>query len=109
MQSSRRIRSLTDIARAHGIGVAIGSVTPVCDTPETAQTTHRDLDQIKALNVWLRAFAKRSGFVYLDYHAALIGPDGALHPALTEDGLHPNREGYARMEKVLKTSGVLEN
>jgi len=104
---TRNIASMTDIARAHGTSVAIGSVTPVCDLPEASQTAHRDPGCIRDLNVQLVAFARRSGFRFLDYHAALVGEDGLMDRSFTDDGLHPNREGYARMAAVLADSGVL--
>lgn len=104
---SRNIRSLTDIARAHGLGVAIGSVTPVRDMPGAPQTPHRDPGRILELNAWLRSFTVRSGFHYLDYHTAMVGADGAMRQLFTDDGLHPNSEGYRRMEEVLEASGIL--
>lgn len=103
----RNIASMTDIARAHGMAVAIGSVTPVCDKPEAPQTLHRDPGRILELNDGLKAFAERSGFGFLDYHAALVGEDGLMRPEFTEDGLHPNAVGYAAMAEVLARSGVL--
>lgn len=103
----RTIASMTDIARAHGVEIAIGSVTPVCDTPDFAQTKVRDPDQIRLLNTELAAFATERGYRFLDYHAALAGPDGWMRAAFTDDGLHPNAEGYVRMTEVLKNAGLL--
>lgn len=103
----RNVASLTDIARANGLTVALGSVTPVCDKPGAPQTKHRDPAAIVALNARLRALAENRGFLFLDYHAALVGSDGLMEQAFTEDGLHPNLAGYERMAEVLHASGAL--
>ena len=103
---SRNIASMTDIARAHGIAATIGSMTPVCDKPDAPQTLHRDPGRIREFNVWLEAFAGRSGFGFLDYHSALVGADGLMEQAFTDDGLHPNGAGYERMAAVVETSGL---
>lgn len=104
----RNIRSLTDIARANGIAVMIGSMTPVCDTPDAPQTLHRDPARIRELSDWLKAFAGRSGFGFLDYHSALVGEDGRMRQAFTDDGLHPNAEGYAAMAEVVRASKLFD-
>lgn len=103
----RNIASMTDIARAHGLAVVIGAVTPVRDLPGSSQTSVRDPACIRDLNVRLAEFAERSGFHLLDYHAVLVGEDGLMRSSFTDDGLHPNAEGYARMEAVLSASGLL--
>lgn len=103
----RNIASMTDIARAHGIAVTIGSLTPVCDKPDAPQTLHRDPGSIREMNLWLEAFARKRRFGYLDYCSALAGEDGLMRQAFTDDGLHPNAEGYRQMADVLERSGVL--
>lgn len=103
----RNVASLTDIARANGLKVALGAVTPVCDKPEAPQTKHRDPKAVVALNARLRELAEARGFRFLDYHSALVGTDGLMGQALTEDGLHPNLAGYERMAEVLHASGAL--
>lgn len=105
---TRNIRSLTDIARANGIAVAIGAMTPVCDKPDAPQTLHRDPARIREMNIWLKAFAERSGFGFVDYHAALVGEDGRMRQAFTDDGLHPNAEGYAAMAEVVRASKLFD-
>jgi len=47
--------------------------------------------KIIALNTLLRAYAEKTGLVYLDYHAAMADADGGLKASLGEDGVHPNR------------------
>jgi lysophospholipase L1-like esterase len=87
--------SMTDLAKAHAIRVVLASVTPVCDC-FTRMTARRPPGKIISLNTWLKDFAARSGFVYLDYYTALA--DGRfMNRELTVDGLIPNDAGYAKM------------
>lgn len=55
------------------------------------------------MNTWMRDYAARENLVYLDYHALLATSDGALRADLGNDGVHPNRAGYAVMRRVLRT------
>ncbi|MHC9043228.1 GDSL-type esterase/lipase family protein [Microbacterium saperdae] len=49
---------------------------------------------VTALNVRLRDEAAQAGAQYLDLWPLLSGPDGAIDPAYSFDGLHLNGEGY---------------
>src|SRR5437867_13011188 len=84
--------SMTELAKANGIRVVLGSVTPVCDC-STNQTRLRPQGKIIGLNGWIRDYAARSGAVYLNYYAALVEGRNFRMP-LTRDGLLPNDAGY---------------
>jgi len=89
------IRSMTEIAKVHGIRVVLASATPVCDCT-VEQTATRPQGKLIGLNGALRDYAVESGSVFLDYYAALVtGRD--FKPELTVDGLLPNDAGYAVM------------
>ena len=92
------IESMAEIALANGIRVVIGSIPPAAAF--SWQPAMRPAPRIAALNAWLRDYATRKGLVYVDYHAALRGPDGELRTALGNDGVHPNRDGYAVMRRL---------
>ncbi|TVV76778.1 hypothetical protein FOY91_03405 [Sphingomonas solaris] len=87
------IRAMIDIAKANGIKVVLAGITPV-------DTKDRPAKRIAALNVRLRALAAQAGAIYLDYHPALAIAGGAIAPSLANDGLHPNRSGYALMRPL---------
>ena len=88
--------SMAELARANGIRVVLSSVMPVCDYIRP-QTEKRPPASILALNLWMKDYASKNGFVYLDYYAALIDDAGLFKKELTYDGLHPNDAGYAVM------------
>ena len=99
------IMSMTDLAKANGIRVVLGSITPVCDCtkidqpagpPVRPQTELRPQRRIADWNGWLREHAAQSGSVYVDYYSALASGRN-LKPELTVDGLLPNDAGYKVM------------
>lgn len=96
------ITAMTDIARANGIAVVIGSVLPTSGAPWKPE--YRPVAQIEALNRWLREFAKARGFGFADYYAAMVGEGGAMKPGLASDGVHPTPAGYAVMEPIAKAA-----
>ena len=86
------LTSMTELAKANGIGVVLASVLPVCDCVKD-QTSVRPQGKIVGLNGWIREYAAKSAAVYLNYNAALA--DGRnFRAALTRDGLVPNDAGY---------------
>lgn len=89
------IRAMLDLARATGIKVVLASITPT-----SAANRERPGARIAALNVRLRALAAERGAVFVDYYAKLTKESGILDPALANDGLHPNRAGYAVMRPL---------
>lgn len=102
-------RSMAELATANGIRVVFASVLPVSDyeirdgKPLT-QTVRRPPAQILALNRWLQEFAKAHGHVYLDYFSAMVDDNGFLKNELSDDGLHPNAQGYAVMAPLAEAA-----
>ena len=102
------IMSMAELARAHGIRVILGSIPPAASFNWRPQL--RPVGQIQELNRWLREYASRNGFGYIDYYSVLVGPNGAFKPELSNDGVHPNRDGYRLMRRlVARKIGVGES
>jgi lysophospholipase L1-like esterase len=59
-------------------------------------------DRIIELNGHYRKIAEANGATYVDVWPALAGPDGAILPALTVDGLHLSIAGYKAWTDVLR-------
>src|ERR1043165_5622630 len=102
-------RSMSELATANGIHVVFASVLPVSDyelrdgKPIT-QTVRRPPEKILALNKWLQEFAKTHHHVYLDYFSAMVDEKGFLKNELSDDGLHPNAQGYAVMAPLAEAA-----
>ncbi|MGF7153631.1 lysophospholipase L1-like esterase [Novosphingobium gossypii] len=92
------IQSMAELARAHGIRVIIGSVPPAGAFPWSPGK--QPAPQIAAMNRWLADYARRNGFIFVDYHSAMAQADGAMKPGLSTDGVHPTAEGYAIMRPL---------
>jgi lysophospholipase L1-like esterase len=52
------------------------------------------------LNTWIRGYAARENLALLDYYPVMVDAAGALKQGLSDDGLHPNAQGYAVMSPV---------
>ena len=93
------LTSMIDLARAHGIRVILGTVLPA------ARFSWRpDIDpvaSIRALNAWIRAYARARGIVVVDYYTLLDDGRHGLAPIDSADGVHPSAAGYAKMEVAL--------
>ena len=89
------ITAMVDIAKAHRIRVILSAIPPADHFGWRPGIDPRRT--IADLNAWLRAFASRRGLSFVDYHSALATPSGALKPEFGDDGVHPNRSGYAVM------------
>jgi lysophospholipase L1-like esterase len=71
-------------------------------------TDRRPPEKILELNSWIKNYAAQHHDIYLDYFAAMVDGRGSLKKELSEDGLHPNKAGYAVMaplaEKAIATA-----
>src|ERR1044071_8775667 len=76
-QIEENIASMVDIAHANGIRVVLSSVMPVYPSEKRPQFfTQRPPEKIVELNRWIRSECERTRSVYLNYFAAMVGPDG---------------------------------
>lgn len=92
------IMAMVDLARANGIQVVLGNITP--SVGYLWQPSVKPAPRIAELNAWLRAFAAERHIVFADYHAALADQNGAFRAGLTKDGTHTNRLGYEAMRPL---------
>ena len=100
-QIEGNLQSMAELATANGIRVVFASVLPVCDY-HRPQTERRPPAKILALNGWIEEYCRKHGHVYLDYYSSMLDEAKMLKKELTNDGLHPNAEGYAVMEPLVE-------
>jgi lysophospholipase L1-like esterase len=92
------LRAMVELARAHHIRVALASIPPA--SAFSWQPAMRPAQSIQHLNAWLKQYARETHSRYIDYYAALNDGQGGLKPNLSNDGVHPNNDGYAVMKKL---------
>jgi lysophospholipase L1-like esterase len=95
------IKSMAELAKANGIKVILSSVLPVYEYPWRKEIQNVP-DKIEALNAGIKKYAEKNKFVYIDYYAVMHDENRALTAGYGSDGVHPNDEGYAVMEKAVK-------
>ncbi len=92
------IRAMAALAKAGGVRVILGAVTPAATYPW--RPALRPDVEIPRLNAWLAAFALGEGHGYADYTAVLEDGRAGMKPGLAYDQVHPTAEGYDLMEPV---------
>ena len=96
------LQSMTELARAHGIKVALCSVVP-CSRIAWRDEIKPAL-QVKQLNGMIGQYVATlasDDVIYVDYYSAMATHEGGLDASLSDDGCHPTPAGYAIMERVV--------
>jgi len=107
-ETEGNLESMAQLATASHIRVVLCSVLPTINYP-----WHPGQDpgpKVVAVNAWIKAFAAKDHYVYVDYYSAMKDAQGGLPPTLSKDGVHPLPAGFAVMaplaeagiEKALK-------
>jgi lysophospholipase L1-like esterase len=94
------LATMAELAHAAGIKVVLASVTPVA----ASQFSQRPVTRIRAINGWIRSYSAENGHVYLDYFSPMSDSRGILRAGLSDDGLHPNLNGYAIMTPIAEAA-----
>lgn len=97
-QIQGNIQTMAELAKAHGITVMLASIPP--SLKYNWQPSVDPRPSIAAMNAWLKAYAKRNGFIYIDYYAVLNDGNGGYKAGYSSDGVHPSVAGFAAMRPV---------
>jgi len=96
------LASMAELANANGIKVILSSVLPVFDYPWKKGL--EPAEKIVALNVWMKAYCEKKGFIYLDYFTPMADERHGMKAELSYDGVHANVAGYKVMEPLLQAA-----
>lgn len=111
------LMDFAELAGAHNVGVIFSSLLPVSNY--TAQSkdffAQRPMTRILALNKWMKDYCAANHLTYLDYFDSMVDEKGMLQRNLSDDGLHPNKAGFAVMaplaekaiEQTLQTANAV--
>ena len=97
------------LAASAGAHPIMASILPVNDyhqgaNPRFRRTALRSPSRIVELNHWLEGMCRSKGWTFLNYHTAMIDSDGRLRQDFSNDGLHPNTEGYKAMAPLAQAA-----
>ena len=92
------VAAMLDMAKANRIGVVLASIPPARFMSWKPGMIPGP--RIAALNLRLKQLAEARDAIYVDYHARLRDDQGGFQTALANDGVHPNRDGYALMRPL---------
>jgi len=96
------IISMSELAKVNGIEVIISSVLPAHDyvwRPGLEPNI-----KIPKLNAMLEEYTSTNGIIYLDYFSAMVDDRNGLPKELSEDGVHPTKEGYVIMKPLAEAA-----
>ncbi|HCC71799.1 MAG TPA: acylhydrolase [Bacteroidales bacterium] len=95
------IKSMCQLAEANNCKVILCSVLPA-----TIYSWRKEVgnpsEKIIELNKQLKKYAKQNGHIYVDYHSSMRNSENGLKQEYANDAVHPNKEGYKVMEKLVK-------
>ncbi len=95
------LAAMAQLAKSVGIQVILSSILPVDRYPWSPNA--KAIEMIAEVNLWIEAYAKINGFIYLDYFSIMVNESSGMKKVYSTDGVHPNIQGYKVMEpEVLK-------
>ncbi|MGC1783040.1 MAG: SGNH/GDSL hydrolase family protein [Acidobacteriaceae bacterium] len=86
------LMAMAELAKVNHIRMVLSSIPPAANYPWKPGID--PVQEIRALNEWMRSYCAGERCIYLDYYSAMATPDGAMKQNLTIDGVHPNQAGY---------------
>lgn len=92
--------SMCELAKANNIEVVLCSILPANDFPW--KRGMEPADKIEALNAMILKYARENNIPYVDYYSAMVDEQKGLKAIYSEDGVHPNKEGYLVMESIVE-------
>jgi len=98
-QTEDNLAAMAEMATANHIRVVLCSVLPAFDYPWQPGLT--PAAKIDAINAWIKAYAEKHGYIYVDYHSAMKDEHDGLAANLSRDGVHPTPAGYAIMAPLV--------
>ena len=80
--------------------IYLESIYPVNEDINKSMVKDRDNNIINDINEKLKEYCKNNTVVYIDMYKELVDEDNNFSKKYTDDGLHPNDLGYAKISQV---------
>lgn len=98
----RNLQSMAELSEAHHIRPVFASLLPVQASRFSLAVSGHIAQQILVINRWLRSYCSNKGYIYIDYYPAVVSSEGSIRRELTNDGVHPNLDGYRIMASIAR-------
>ena len=95
------ICSMAEITIKNNIDVVLSKILPVYKCPGNDEVVDPP-KIISVINSALEEYCKKNSLRYIDYYSSMVDEKKGLKSAYGNDGVHPTKEGYDVMEKVVK-------
>ncbi len=92
--------SMVQLAQANNIKVILSSILPANKfnwRPEVYPA-----EQVIKMNAFIKKYAEENNCIYIDYYTPMVDDKKGLKVAYSEDGVHPNKKGYAIMTPLVQ-------
>lgn len=99
-QIMENIITMSELSNANAIQVILCSVLPANTFSWNPKL--QPADKVIQLNQMIYAYAKSHKISYVNYYSAMVDENKGLLKKYGEDGVHPNLEGYKKMEELLQ-------
>lgn len=96
------IKGMTEMAKANEVEMVLCAVLPANSFPWRPSII--PTRKVIKLNQMIKAYAQENNLIYIDYYTHMVDDEQGLISTLGYDTVHPNKAGYALMEKVLLKS-----
>ena len=93
------IISMIELAKFNKIHIILCSVLPAEKFPWYLEIL--PAQKVVNLNKRLKEYATKNNIIYVDYYSQMVNETMGLKKELAKDGVHPNKNGYLIMEKIL--------
>jgi len=96
------IASMVEIAKANNIKVVLCSVLPAFEYPWKPEL--EPAQKIVDLNKSIKEYSIKNEIIYVDYFTPMADEHNGLKKEFSEDGVHPNINGYKIMEPLVENA-----
>lgn len=103
--TANNIFSMAELSMANRIKVILCSVLPANDFPWRQGI--KPAEKIIILNKMIKKYADANGILFLDYYSAMVNNQKGMNAAYSDDGVHPNKNGYEVMESLAENAILL--
>lgn len=91
--------SMVQLAQANTIKVILCAILPVNKFPWRPEVY--PADKVIEMNTFIKRYAEENYCEYVDYYTPMVDDVKGLKVVYSEDGVHPNKEGYAIMKSLV--------